>query len=197
MIKSLRQVISHYVILYLAYSQFHEGVGKGKGQGKGSGQGKGLGRGQGKGQDCNDRVRSYFYYSLVLFRKVFVMRNILVFILLFSSTCQAAVELVCEFDDASVIYWADHEQMMDQDFTIEIEEKKGSISLIPTVNSYGVMKSGTDYIMTNDYIYASGNYLSKSIYKLVLERPSGALAIFDIEGNANGTGACSKAELNF
>jgi hypothetical protein len=55
-------------------------------------------------------------------------------------------------------------------------------------------ESGSSYLLTNDYPYASGNSFTRAVYLLILESSAGSVEVRDIGRKRNGTGQCVRSE---
>ena len=62
--------------------------------------------------------------------------------------------------------------------------------MLGAMGSFEYKESDTALVLTNDYPYADGNYLSRAVYTMRLNREGGSLTIWDINMDENGSGKC-------
>jgi hypothetical protein len=76
------------------------------------------------------------------------------------------------------------------DFNMSLNRKKARLTLSPAISSFAYNENKNEIALTNDYLYAKGNYYSRAIFKIKIQKQTGATTVYDIQYNVNGTGTC-------
>lgn len=77
-------------------------------------------------------------------------------------------------------------------FSMSLNRNKASTSLTSAASSFSYKESEKYFELTNDYPYVNGNYFSRAIYKIRINRQNGSFIVSDINLDENGRGVCEK-----
>lgn len=113
----------------------------------------------------------------------------------FCSTSEAPITFNCNLNKVTVINTDKGTQSTTGKFEFKITLNRGkanSEELSPAISSFDYEYSKPYLMLTNDYLYVDGNYFSRAITKLRLNRETGKLVALDINMSPNGSGDCHK-----
>ena len=114
------------------------------------------------------------------------------------STSVPDIVLSCEISGFELDADAESWQPESLEFSLTLNRAVArSWDLPPALTFFEYSESDSGYLLTNDFPYPSGHYLSRAIYHLVIDSKSGEVTVRDIGGRNNGSGKCTPVEISY
>jgi len=107
------------------------------------------------------------------------------------STSENPREYKCNLKGVTIINSDKNTQeTVDLDFKISMTRGKANTTLTSAVSSFDYVQSDEFIKLTNDYPYVNGNYFSRAITYITIDRGTWKLQAINFELQQNGVGGC-------
>lgn len=113
----------------------------------------------------------------------------------YCSTSVPAIEFVCNISNVLIKNTETGDVKTENfHFSMILNRNKATTSLTPAISSFGYIESAKYFLLTNDYPYANGNYFSRAVYSIKINRNDDSVTVTDINNEVNGEGTCRKLD---
>jgi hypothetical protein len=111
----------------------------------------------------------------------------------YCSTSATPIEYHCNFTNITIKNEKNEATSISTEIKIRMDRgKAASFAQELNINTFDYEKTDKYLMLTSDYPYASGNYITSAIYKIKINIKNKKAEILNIDLDTNGTGSCKK-----